>query len=390
MTWLGIALTLLPVAIFGYAYAGYPLLLRAMARRHPPPPTPRDPVEWPMVTLTLPVYNESATIREAVESLLALDYPKDRLHILVISDASTDGTDEIVREYESLGVELLRLPQRGGKTAAENAAGSRLKGEIVVNTDATTRIPPGSLRSLVRAFGDSTVGVASGRDVSVGVGDATREANAAESGYVGYEMHVRQLETRVGSIVGASGCFYGIRASLYEPSFPEGLSRDFASALLAREGGYRAVSVDEAVCFVPRARSLQAEFRRKIRTMARGLDTLWYKRHLLNPARHGVFAWMLLSHKLCRWLVYVAFPLSLMGLAILTVQYPVLLALLAVGAVMIALGIIGMRWPEGRHVPRIFALPGFILAANLAGLLAWVKAMRGERLAVWEPTRRTA
>src|SRR5437879_13251472 len=123
-------------------------------------------------------------------------------------------------------------------------------------------------------------------------------------------MGVRDLETGLrggggggGGIVGASGCLYAIRAGLHREFVPENLSRDFAAALIARRHGLRAVSVPEAVCFVPRGASLRQEYRRKVRTMARGLRTLWALRALLNPLRYGLFAWMLWSHKLCRWLV---------------------------------------------------------------------------------------
>src|SRR5581483_7170481 len=128
-------------------------------------------------------------------------------------------------------------------------------------------------------------------------------ANPGEGGYVGYEMWLRALESDVAGIVGASGCFYAARAPLHREAVPEALSRDFAAALIARERGYRAVSVADAVCFVPRTASLVQEYRRKVRTMVRGMGTLRYKRRLLNPFRYGLFAWMLWSHKVCRWLV---------------------------------------------------------------------------------------
>ena len=322
-----------------------------------------------------------------MEYLVALDYPADRRQIVVISDASTDGTDDIVREFANHGVELVRLETRRGKSAAENAAGSVARGDIIVNTDATIRILPNGLKALVRAFADPSVGVASGRDVSV-ANTAEGQVASGESGYVGYEMSIRALETRVHSIVGASGCFYGIRRSLYDSHFPESLSRDFASALLACEHGYRAVSVDDAICLVPRTKSLQSEFRRKIRTMARGLQTLWYKRHLLNPLRYGSFGWMLFSHKLCRWLVYPALPLSALALIIESTRSMVWMSVLLLAVVGTVLGVVGMRWPANRRAPAALSLAGFTLASNIAGLLAWMQVLRNQQAAVWEPTRR--
>jgi hypothetical protein len=201
-------------------------------------------------------------------------------------------------------------------------------------------------------------------------------------------MWVRALESRVGSIVGSSGCFYAIRRRLHEVVVAPELSRDFASALTAREHGFRAVSVDAAVCLVPRTASLQREFRRKIRTMARGLGTLWSRRRMLNPFRYGLFAWMLWSHKLIRWLVFLAAPLALIALALLSVDHPVARLLLAATALGIALGVLAMRAPEGRRLPRAVALCGFGLATHLAGLLAWWRVFTGQLYATWEPTRR--
>lgn len=386
MNAIGLLFFLLPVGLMGYAYVGYPLLLHLVGKRRPPVTGPGDPVEWPRISLVVPAYNEERAIRRTIESLLALDYPADRRQILVVSDASTDGTDTVVRSYAGQGVELLRLPERGGKTAAENAALAHLTGQIVVNTDATIRILPPSLKPLIRVFQDPTIGVASGRDVSVG--NITAEANKGESGYVGYEMNVRALETRAGSIVGASGCFYAIRLEIHERLVPAALSRDFASALTAREQGLRAVSVDEAICLVPRTPSLQREYRRKVRTMARGLETLWFKRYLLNPFRYGSFAWMLWSHKLVRWLAFLTAPLAPVGLALLSPSSLLAFGLLIGVGAGIALGTVALLAPEGTRLPRLISTCGFILVSHVAGFIAWTKALRGELNPIWEPTRR--
>ena len=244
LTIAGLVLLAVPLVLFAYAYLIYPLVLRFIAALRPAPPTLADPLDWPSISICLPAYNEERSIRDTLEALLRMDYPADRRQILVVSDASTDATDDIVREFAGRGVELLRLPARAGKTAAENAAAAHLRGEIVVNTDATIRIPPGSLKPLVRVFQDPTIGVASGRDVSVGRKD--QEANRGESGYVGYEMWLRSLETRVGSIVGASGCFYAIRRPLVNALFPEALTRFENKRLplpLAAAGFFVAVNV---------------------------------------------------------------------------------------------------------------------------------------------------
>ncbi|HEX6909961.1 MAG TPA: glycosyltransferase, partial [Longimicrobium sp.] len=136
-----------------YAYAGYPLLLWMTGRRRRRTAAP-EPAEWPRISITVPAYNEEAEIGATLQGLLALDYPADRRQVVVVSDASTDGTDDVVRSFAGRGVELLRMPERRGKTAAENAAAPLLTGDIVVNTDASIRILPGALRPLVAAFAD--------------------------------------------------------------------------------------------------------------------------------------------------------------------------------------------------------------------------------------------
>ena len=386
MTTVALALILLPVAAFGYAYVAYPLLLRILTAGRPPLRALPDPEEWPSLTITVPAYNAESSIRAVLENLLEADYPTDRRQILVISDASTDRTDEIVREFAGRGVELLRLSQRRGKTAAECAAGRVARGSIIVNMDATVRILPGSIKALVRAFGDPTVGVASGCDRSVGAGNETSEGEAS---YVGYEMRLRELETRFGGIVGASGCFFGVRPAAQQLKLPERLSRDFASALVARELGYRSVTVPDATCVVPQVGTLDAEYRRKVRTMARGLETLWYKRHLMNPIRYGRFAFMLISHKLCRWLVPLLLPASIVGLIVLAIDSAAGAWILGAVAAAIALGVLGMRWPRGRTAPRLVSIAGYVLASNVAGVRAWLQALNGQSTPHWEPTRRT-
>lgn len=387
---LGLALTLFGVALPVYAFIGYPVLLQLRPghkRRRAAPPDPR---EWPRVTVAVPVYNEVTQIRDTIEGLLALDYPEDRIERVIVSDASSDGTDDVVRSYADRGITLRRVESRGGKTVAENEVAPLLGGEIIVNTDASIRLDPGAVRALVRHFSDPTVGVASGRDVSIE--NRHDEANAGETRYVNYEMWLRDLETRAGGgIVGASGSLYAIRAELHRHPVPGHLSRDFASALTARDHGYRAVSVNDAVCYVPRTHSLHREYRRKVRTITRGMETLGWKRHLLNPFRHGVFAWMLFSHKVCRWLIPVAAAALWAGLFVLALAYGWTAgAVVLVGALAAALLLARIGWsrPDDRPLPALLSLGAFAVLSNLAILRAGYRAWRGTGQAIWEPTRR--
>jgi len=393
---LGLAFVGLAIGLVVYAYAGYPLLLKGLTLVRGRKEIVREaPDEWPEVTIAVAMYNEEAQAAGLVESLLALDYPEERRRILIVSDGSTDRTNEIVEGYVHRGVEFIALPERSGKTGAENAVSERVRTEIVVNTDASIRILPDALKPLIATFSDPEVGLASGRDVSVnrtgeaGGGEAAGRANVGESGYVGYEMWVRDLETGLSGIVGASGCFYAIRTELHRIPEPPHLSRDFAAALKCREHGYRAVSVPEAVCLVPRTASLRKEYGRKVRTITRGMGTLLSRRALLNPLREGAFAWMLFSHKICRWAVPWAGVLGAVGLGLLVPHHPLAGLLLAGAGVGVLLGVAGWLLGDGRPLPKLLQLPGFGLMGNVAAMHAAVRALGGRKDAVWEPTRRT-
>jgi cellulose synthase/poly-beta-1,6-N-acetylglucosamine synthase-like glycosyltransferase len=380
----GAILVFLPIVLGAYAYALYPALLRALALRRPRAADRTSAM--PFVTIVIPAYNEEINIRGAIEAVLAQDYPADRRQLLVLSDASMDATDDIVREYESRGVELMRMPVRAGKTAAENASLARIRGEIVINTDSSVRLHPEAVRLLVDGLSDPSVGVASTRDISISSGDSVNEA---EAGYVGYEMAIRRLETRSGGIVGASGSGYAIRAVLHRIRVRADLSRDFSSALTAHRHGFRAISVEGAICYVPRSLSLDREYRRKVRTISRGMETLYFNRDLLNPFTHGAFAWKLFSHKVCRWLVPIAAVPALLGLALLAVAQPWSGVLLAGALCTAVLAVAGATWPEARPIPRW--LPAGVLgalAANLAVIHSAWRFFHGHEDHVWEPTRR--
>lgn len=376
---LRIVILLCSAGIVLYAYLIYPLLLLAMRRRGVPTPgASAVPWELPDISITLPAYNAEATLRPVLDALVASEYPRTRRQILVVSDGSSDGTDAIVGEYAADGVELLRIEGRRGKTEIENHAFAYLRGSVIVNTDSSVLVHPLAIRRLVEAFADSEVGVASARDVSVASAAAPHESS--EAAFVGYEMWVRALETEAGGIVGASGCLYAVRAHLHRRVLAGHLSRDFSAALWARFNGYRSVSVQEALCYVPRAVGMRVEFRRKIRTMSRGLQTLFFHSALLNPLHYGSFAWKLWSHKLIRWFVPYALVLGAVMIASLGFAAPVALGL--------ALAALGWWWPPKRRVPQLAARAGYLVSGTIAGLIAWKRALLRDGAAVWEPTPR--
>src|SRR2546428_4077997 len=228
-----------------YVYAGYPCLIFLLAHLRPRP-VAKAPV-LPIVSFIIAAYNEERVIAAKLENTFALDYPPERLEVMVVSDGSTDATEEIVRTRFAGRVKLLALP-RQGKTLAQNQAVAVARGEVVVFSDATTVYQPASLRALVANFADPEVGCVTGTTIY-----GTERAAAVGEGraaYWNYERFVRSQESRFCSVLGASGCVYAVRRRLYTPLTGDVIS-DVAQAIASVAQGYRAVVEDEATVYEP-------------------------------------------------------------------------------------------------------------------------------------------
>jgi len=259
-----------------YILAGYPLILRWMAQRRPKP-VQRGPFE-PSVSLIIAVYNGERFLEDKLQSLLALEYPADKLDITVASDGSTDRTEEIAERFAAQGVSLLRLP-RGGKPAALNAAIAKARGEIVVLTDVRQPLEPLSVARLVENFADPSVGVASG-ELLIRVGATQEEADIGL--YRRFENWMRVSLSSVDSTFGATGSFYAIRRALAVPIPPDTLLDDVYLPLAAYFKGYRLIMDSRAHAYdLPT--SLDTEFQRKVRTLAGNYQILLAYPALLGP-----------------------------------------------------------------------------------------------------------
>lgn len=364
-----------------YTYLAYPLVLWALTKIRPR--DVRKSKIYPFVSIIIAARNEADKIREKINNTLTLDYPTSLLEIIVASDASDDGTDNIVQEYATRGVRLVRATQRGGKEYAQGLAVAAAKGEILVFTDAATILEPDAIRRLVENFADPTVGAVSTEDVLVD----SAGAPTAEGLYVNYEMWVRRMESRFHSLVGLSGSCFAIRRKLCS-EWSSILASDFMGALRSARRGYRAV-VDPSV----RGRfsavvSAELEMRRKIRTFLRGITVLVANLDLVNPIRYGRFAFQLASHKLLRFLA----PFLL--LTILAASWVLMDELLfrllfwtQVG--FYALGMIGGLVPLLQR-NRIIRMAYYFTMVQCAMFLAWGKYTRGQKQVAWEPSKRPA
>jgi biofilm PGA synthesis N-glycosyltransferase PgaC len=379
-----------------YTYFGYPLLLAALARLRPKPQPTASPL--PSVTLLIAAYNEEAVIARKLDDSLALDYPRERLQILVAADGSDDRTVEIVQGYGERGVELAYSPERRGKMAAINRAIRLARGEIVVFSDANNLYDRRAIRELAAPFGDPAVGAVTGaKRIAEDEGGLSR----SEGLYWKYESFIKQQETRLGCAIGAAGEILAIRRELFRPP-PENIINDdfYIAAHIARRG-YRVVYTPEARSYEPVSASAEDEKMRRARIVAGRYQIMRHAHRLLPPGRPLV-AWEMISHKFLRPLV----PLAMIGALAANVaavvrpvagwgSSPLLLApptnwiLLGLQVVFYGLAWIGSRVQVGGWGGRLLYLPTFLVNSNLAALTGLVNYVTGRQSHVWQRVRRS-
>lgn len=372
----------LAVATVVYTYALFPLLVFARGRLAPRPHASAPGT--PGVSILIAARNEEAGIAAKLDNLLELDYPADWLQIVIVSDGSDDGTDDIVARYLDRGVELVPLP-RVGKAAALNAAAARARGEILVFSDANSMFARDAVRALVAPFADPAVGGVAGNQCYAAGGDATTAAG--ERGYWSFDTALKRAESAAGNVISATGAIYAIRRDLFRP-VPEGVTDDFVTSTRVIAQGYRLVFAQDAVATEPVGASAEVEFGRKVRVMTRGLRSVLVMRELLNPFRHGFYALQLLSHKVLR-------RLSVVPLLAIAVSSPFLWGsglpyreATAAQALLYGLGGAGIlfrRTAVGRWWP--LAIPAFFCLVNVAALRALWNLVSGRRIERWEPER---
>jgi cellulose synthase/poly-beta-1,6-N-acetylglucosamine synthase-like glycosyltransferase len=366
-----------------YPYAGYPLLLWLIGRVQkktatPPAPEPRD---WPALTLLIAAYNEEAVIGEKLENSLALDYPPDRLEIVVASE-STDRTNEIAGSYRGRGVKLYAFRQRRGKPALLYSTVPLARGEIVIFSDANALYEPQALKKLARHFADPRLGCVSGQLVYDGGAGA---AAAGESLYWRYEQWLKRLESRLGALLGANGSLFALRKSLYAP-LSETRGDDFELPVRVLLQGYRAILDPEARSHEQPSGSVRAEYRRRVRIVSWFLASA---RQLLGEAwrrRRLLLAVQLLSHRLLRWAAPL-FLLLLLG-SCAGAEKGFYRAALAAQLVFYGAALLGWRLEARRaSLPLLLRLPYCFCAIHVAMLVGLGRGLSAPGVAAWEKVR---
>ncbi|MCH2171074.1 glycosyltransferase [Myxococcota bacterium] len=357
-----------------FGYAGYPLALWLMSRLSPRPVVEAECSAFISVIIT--VYNGERELQRKLENTLGQQYGGN-FEIIVASDGSTDGSDEIARSFEDRGVRWVRNAENSGKETAQALAISQARGEILVFTDTSAILEPNALACILRPFADPAIGCVSSEDVV--------DPEQGEGAYVRFEMALRRLESEASTLVGLSGSFFAARRELCDP-WPTDLASDFRMGIEAASRGRRAVCQPSARARIPVTHKAGGEWRRKVRTFRRGIAVLMEYRAMLRPSQ-GRAAFSLWGHKLARFTSPFALITLFVASGLAAVHDDFALVLWCGQIFLYGLGGASLLLPPlGEHlIPR---LASFFLLVNAAVMNAWIYHLRGQRAVKWEPTQR--
>jgi glycosyltransferase involved in cell wall biosynthesis len=370
-----------------YSYFIYPCILLVLNKIRPSfilaTDIDGDQADIPKLSLIITAHNEQARIKEKLENSLLVEYPRGCLEIIVASDCSTDETDSIVLSYADKGVRLVRANEHNGKEYAQKLAIDASSGDILIFSDAGTKIPELALELIAEKFTDSRVGAVSSEDRFL-----TDDGEVVgEGAYVRYEMWLRGLETKTGGLVGLSGSFFAARRAVCTENWDTQSDSDFNTALNCGRLGLVAISSDDVLGFYKDVKNPEQEYHRKVRTVLRGITGLARQCSVLNPFELGLFSFKVLSHKFMRWAVPWFMLLALVSNVFLLDQGLVYQLIFA--CQLAAYSVVALAWKiEIFRDNTLIKLGFFFVQVNIAIADATLRFFRGQRMVVWKPSER--
>ena len=368
------------LAIVLYTYLGYGIVLyllvlakRLFTKAKPQADIPDECL--PEVTLMVCAYNEEDIIKEKMDNTRQLDYPKDRLRLMWVTDGSTDSTNELLAEYED--VKVVYSPERRGKTAALKHGIKEVDTEIVIMTDANTMINAGAIREIARLMQDPKVGCVSGEKKVMAKNEGD-EAAQGEGLYWKYESTLKRLDSELYSAMGAAGELCVIRRQLMTDIPDDSLLDDFVISMEIVKKGYKIAYTSQAYAMEYGSANMHEESKRKRRIAAGGLQSSWRLRSLMNPFRHPLVAFQFVSHRVLRWTIT---PICLFAL----IPLNTILVLSGAGTVYTVIWILQILFYAaatfGIRIPAYFVFMNLNVFRGMAYLLnnstgMWEKAKR--------------
>lgn len=365
-----------------YPYFIYPCILALFnlcAKRIMPRVNSSDNIQAVSMSVITPCFNTADCIEEKIKNLLALKAPQGKVEFIMVSDHSSDETDNIIKQYEK--IKLIRTPERYGKERALNYALKQAEGEVIVLTDCTTFMREDGLNVIEKAFQSSDVGVVSSYD------DLPTTNKTPEYFYVNLEMWIREQESKYGYLVSASGSLFAARQSLCLEN-PHNLPSDFHVTLTALNKGFKCVQDNQLKARYQSSPKTNKEFERRVRTYIHGFRTLSNYKNLLNIKTHPLMSWMLFSHKIIKWLT-ATFLLLIFAISGLGMLYGSGLCIIVFSmfSVLSLITIIGSKPTLARFLP-LSTKVSMLVQGLLASIVAFRRFKRGQYMDVWQPTTR--
>jgi len=373
---------IITLIIILYIYFGYPLviyLLRQIFTK-----TDKEHQEkinnnyFPYISLFIPAYNEEKVIKTKIKNSLELKYPKDRIEIVVVSDGSTDNTNSIAKNFTDK-IRLYNYPKRDGKTNLINKTIPKLRGEIIVFSDASALLEKDALLKLTKHFFDEKIGCVSGKYKILDQKKSTRAKG--ESIYWNYETFIKKQESKFYSILGAHGALYAMRKGLIKKLPENAINDDYILPMYAVKGGYRAIYEEEAIAWEIAKTSTLGEITRRKRISVGNFQQLIILKTLLNPFK-GRISFEFISHKLLRGFAFIF--MILLFIINLFLHSPFYITLLFMQIIFYMLGIIGFILRVKQIKLKIFTLPFYIFLINYASLLGFIEFLKGYKETKWE------
>lgn len=379
----------LSMAVLLYTYLGYGVLVYLLAklkqRKGPPEILPDD--QLPAVTVVIAAYNEARYIEEKINNTFSLDYPPDKLRLLVVTDGSDDGTPEIVARHKR--VTHMHLPERRGKIHAVNRVMQAVETPIVVFSDANTTLNRMAIKNLVRHYQDEAVGGVAG-EKRIATKAADNASGAGEGLYWKYESFLKKKDSQLYAVMGAAGELFSVRTALFEEPPVNMIIEDFYMSLRIVSKGYRFIYEPDAYATETASATIADEWKRKVRISAGGFQAIAKLWPLLNPFKHGIVTFQYVSHRVLRWTLA---PLSLVIMFLtsifLAAQGSVLyLGLLGCQLLFYSIALTGYLLRDRRVTIKGFFVPFYFAVMNLSVFAGFVRYVKGKQSVVWERAAR--
>jgi cellulose synthase/poly-beta-1,6-N-acetylglucosamine synthase-like glycosyltransferase len=372
-----------------YTYVGYGVVIYIFSKIKRPTPVPNSGIDLPDITLLIAAYNEEGFIEEKIRNTLALDYPTDKLHIMIVTDGSNDRTPELVAKNPS--IQLFHEPERRGKIHAVNRVIKLVTTPIVIFCDANTYLNPESLKLMVRHYADPKVGGVAG-EKRIFKKEEDSASGAGEGIYWKYESFLKRKDSEVYSIVGAAGELFSLRTALFEEPPADTIIEDFYISLRIAARGYRFVYEPGAYATESASASVEEEWKRKVRICAGGFQAMARLTPLLNPFRYGMLSFQYVSHRVLRWtLAPLALPLIFISNVILAIYAgPVYQAILVAQLGFYVLALLGYVMRDKPITIKGFFVPYYFAVMNFSVYAGFRRYLKGSQSVVWDKSKRAA